>query len=206
MSLRRTSLLLATLIFASVAAWQTYSQATVQLSSPTTQVTATAAIATSTAATSTRPLPQNTYPVARVIDGDTLIVDERGHDVTVRVIGLDTPEVVDPRKPPECFGLQASTEAKKLLTGTNVRLESDPSQDAKDKYGRTLAYVFLPDGQNFELSMIREGYGHEYTYKTAYKYQKEFKTAEASAKAAHLGLWSPSTCDGNTGVGSKPIQ
>jgi micrococcal nuclease len=146
------------------------------------------------------------YPVVHVMDGDTLAVLIGGSTTTIRVLGLDTPETVDPRKPIECFGPEASAEAHKILDGEYVRLQYDPSQDALDKYGRTLAYVYLPDGTLYDEFMIARGYGHEYTFKTPYEYQKEFRAAQAEAKKEQLGLWSPATCDGNTGITSHEPQ
>lgn len=128
--------------------------------------------------------------VTRVVDGDTIKVLLDGKEETVRLIGINTPETVDPRKPIECFGPQASGETKKVLTGQSVNLESDPTQDSRDKYGRLLEYVFLADGTNFDEFMIRQGFAYEYTYKYPYKYQQEFKNAEALAKQEKLGLWS----------------
>lgn len=142
------------------------------------------------------------YSVVRVVDGDTIIVWKDGEDITVRLIGMDTPEVVDPRKPVECYGPEASAEGKKLMTHQDVRLVPDPSQDEYDKYGRMLAYVYLPSGLFYNEFMIAEGFAHEYTYKKAYKFQKEFRAAQASAKAAQKGFWSPATCNGNTGINS----
>ena len=55
------------------------------------------------------------YPVVRVIDGDTIVADVSGHNITVRLIGADTPETVDPRKPIQCFGPEASAQAKRCL-------------------------------------------------------------------------------------------
>jgi endonuclease YncB( thermonuclease family) len=79
-----------------------------------------------------------TAAVERVVDGDTIIVT--GH-IRVRLIGMDTPEVVDPRKPVQCFGEAASARTKALLPrGTAVRLVYDA--DRYDRYGRTLAYVY----------------------------------------------------------------
>ena len=146
----------------------------------------------------TPPLPNDTYPVAKVIDGDTISIIKDGKTVTLRLIGLDTPETVDPRKPVQCFGKAASDKAKELLTGKNVRLETDASQGTFDKYGRTLAYVFLPSGTNFNEYMIAEGYGHEYTYDLPYKYQEEFKAAESRAQEEKRGLWADDTCAGDT--------
>lgn len=135
--------------------------------------------------------------VAKVVDGDTLSVSIDGKTQTIRLIGLNTPETVDPRKPVECFGKQASDKAKKLLTGKKIRIEKDPSQGDYDKYQRLLAYVFLEDGTNFNKYMIQEGYGYEYTYNLPYKYQKEFKLAQEQAKSQKKGLWADDTCKGN---------
>ncbi|MFA5830648.1 MAG: thermonuclease family protein [Candidatus Paceibacterota bacterium] len=134
------------------------------------------------------------YNVVRVIDGDTFVVQINGANKSVRLIGLDTPEAVDPRKTVECFGKEASAEAKKILAGKSVRLEMDSSQGEHDKYGRMLAYVFLDDGTNFNRLMIENGYGHEYAYDAPYKYQKEFMQAENEARKNKRGLWAEGVC------------
>jgi micrococcal nuclease len=136
------------------------------------------------------------YSVSSVVDGDTIKVNIAGTVETIRLIGIDTPEVVDPRKPVQCFGVEASNKAKELLTGQSVRLETDPTQGERDIYGRLLRYVFLSDGTNFNKLMIQEGYAYEYTYNLPYKYQNEFKQAESYARENNLGLWSPDTCNG----------
>ncbi|MBI5457768.1 thermonuclease family protein [Candidatus Kaiserbacteria bacterium] len=151
-----------------------------------------------TDATTTPALPQNIYPVVKVVDGDTLDVLKEGKTIRLRLIGLDTPETVDPRKPVQCFGQAASDKAREMLAGKIVRLEYDASQGMLDKYGRTLAYVFMKDGANFNEYMIAEGYGHEYTYNLPYKYQREFKAAEKSAREQKKGLWADDACAGKT--------
>lgn len=143
------------------------------------------------------------YAVTDVVDGDTLKINMGGTIETLRLIGIDTPETVDPRKPVQCFGREASNKAKELLIGTKVRLEKDPTQGELDKYGRTLAYVYREDGLFYNKYMIEQGYAHEYTYNTPYKYQAEFKTAQKSAQENLRGLWSPTTCNGDTT--SSPI-
>lgn len=138
---------------------------------------------------------QNTnYDVVKVIDGDTVILNINGVNQTVRLIGINTPETVDPRKDVECFGVEASNKAKEILTNQKVAIESDSSQGDKDKYNRLLRYVVLSNGTNFGKMMIQEGYAYEYTYDTAYKYQSEFKQAQTEAQNAQRGLWSPSAC------------
>ena len=87
-----------------------------------------------------------------------------------------------------------------LAAGAAVSLETDPSQGERDSTPsrRLLGYFWLGDGRMFNREMIREGYAHEYTYRTPYRYQAEFKVAEREARAARRGLWAPETCNGDT--------
>lgn len=156
-----------------------------------------------TVAPSPTPLPspsqQSTlYSVISVIDGDTIKVTINGQQETLRLIGIDSPETVDPRKPVQCFGKEASAKAKSLLTGKSVSLESDPTQGERDKYQRLLRYVFLEDGTSFNKLMISEGFAHEYTYDTPYKYQSEFKQAQKDAETNKTGLWADNACPTST--------
>ncbi|MBI4093957.1 thermonuclease family protein [Candidatus Kaiserbacteria bacterium] len=134
------------------------------------------------------------YRVTKVIDGDTFVVAMDGKNVTVRLIGIDTPETVDPRKTVQCFGREASEKAREILSDRLVRLETDPSQGELDKYGRLLAYAFPENGTNVASYLIAEGYGHEYTYNLPYKYQMGFKAAEERARANKRGLWADDAC------------
>lgn len=146
---------------------------------------------------------QNLHKVLKVIDGDTIQVVVDSKKETLRLIGIDTPETVDPRKPVQCFGKEASAKAKSLLSGKSVRLESDPTQGERDKYQRLLRYVFLEAGTNFNKLMISEGYAHEYTYNTPYKYQSEFKHAQKEAEASKVGLWADGACS-SSNIEPKP--
>jgi endonuclease YncB( thermonuclease family) len=132
------------------------------------------------------------------VDGDTLKITENGNLVTIRIIGIDTPETVDPRKPVQCFGQEASAQAKALLANQLVSLTPDPTQNDKDRYDRLLRYVTLEDGTDYGLKMIADGYAHEYTYEVPYQRQAAYKQAEQDASAAANGLWGTSTCDGDT--------
>ncbi len=134
------------------------------------------------------------YAVTKVIDGDTIEVSIDGKIERIRQIGINTPETVDPRSPVECFGIEASNQAKKLLSGKSVALETDSTQGERDKYNRLLRYVFLVDGTNFGEKMIRDGFAHEYTYSTPYKYQALYKAAQAETKTAKRGLWADGAC------------
>lgn len=126
-------------------------------------------------------------PVTRVIDGDTIVVQGVG---TVRLIGVDTPETVDPRKPVQPFGREASAFTRQLVGGKVVRLEYDWQR--KDKYDRTLAYVFLADGTFVNAEIVKQGFGHAYT-QYSFKYLDEFRGYEREARTAGRGLWVPST-------------
>jgi len=132
--------------------------------------------------------------VTSVVDGDTIKVLINGATKTIRLIGIDTPETVDPRKPVQCFGQEASDKTKEILLNKNVRLESDPTQEDLDKYQRLLRYVFLEDGTFFNKYMIEQGYAYEYTYSVPYEYQAEFKAAQKSAQDNLRGLWAPNVC------------
>ncbi len=140
------------------------------------------------------PATEKSYEVVRVVDGDTIDVSMDGKVERLRLIGINTPETVDPRKPVECFGKEASNKAKDILSGKKVFLESDSSQGERDKYDRLLRYVFLEDGTSFNFLMIKEGYAYEYTYDLPYKYQVEFKQAQKEAETNKVGLWSD-TCN-----------
>jgi endonuclease YncB( thermonuclease family) len=138
------------------------------------------------------------YLVTSVVDGDTIKVNIDGVTKTLRLIGIDTPETVDPRKPVQCFGVEASNRTKQLLLNKKVRLEADPTQGELDKYNRLLRYVYLEDGTSFNKKMISDGYAYEYTYNTPYKYHAEFKKAQIDAKNSKLGLWADDACTTQT--------
>lgn len=143
--------------------------------------------------------------VVHVVDGDTFDVQLNGREERVRLIGLNTPESVDPRRPVQCFGVEASDFAKRTLDGATVGLELDDSQGDRDPNGRLLRYVWLDDGRLFNQTLIREGYAFEYTYNQPYKYQALFRDAQRTARATNAGLWSPDTCDGEaTDVAPPP--
>ncbi|MDD3190135.1 MAG: thermonuclease family protein [Candidatus Pacebacteria bacterium] len=135
------------------------------------------------------------YEIYQVIDGDTFSVTINGIIQTVRLIGIDTPEVASAVTARECYGEEASTAAKEQLTGKKVYLESDAVSGDTDKYGRLLRYAYLENNTLFNKWMIEEGNAKEYTYAgQIYRYQTEFKTAQASAKTAQKGLWGIEIC------------
>ena len=132
---------------------------------------------------------QGPYPVTRAVDGDTIRVMRDGQEVAVRLIGINTPETVAPDRPVECFGPEASARTKELVTGQKVWLEYDDVTGETDKYGRTLAYVWLTPSQMLNEELVREGFAEERTYQDGYRYQDLLRTAEDAAQSAGAGLW-----------------
>ena len=129
-----------------------------------------------------------TYRVAEFIDGDTLVVDMNGKHEKVRFIGVDTPETHDPRKAVQCFGVAAAANTKSLIGNNNVRLESDPTNTNRDRYGRLLRYIYLPDGRLVNAEIIKAGYGFAYT---GFPFTKsdEFLNYQTQAREQNKGLW-----------------
>ncbi|MEI6352545.1 MAG: thermonuclease family protein [Candidatus Nomurabacteria bacterium] len=162
------------------------------------------------------------YKIVKVVDGDTLDIERiDGEKVlgikdteSVRLLGINTPETVDPRKPVECFGKESSNYLKNIASGRDVAIELDSTQGNLDRYGRVLAYVYIKkegvkDQNIFMLNsdMIKNGYAYEYTYELPYKYKDEFKMLETVSKNNHIGLWSPKTCNGlKTPVAISPTN
>lgn len=128
--------------------------------------------------------------VTRVVDGDTVeVTADGGGEVTVRVLGIDTPETKDPRRPVQCWGPQASQFATDTLLDRPVRLVGDPTQASRDRYGRLLAYVYLPDGSNFSVLAAAAGAARAYVYDTPDTAHPMIVAAQDDARAAGRGLW-----------------
>ncbi len=139
--------------------------------------------------------PHNQYQVVDIIDGDTIRLNIDDTIESVRLVGLNTPETDSPYRKEECFGQEATEEARRILTNQTVTFTHDPSQAKRDQYDRLLGYIFLTSGENFAEKMIRNGFGYEYTFKTPYQYQADFQAAEQYAKSNQLGLWAAGVCD-----------
>ena len=121
--------------------------------------------------------------VKQVIDGDTV---ELENGERVRYIGIDTPETMDPRKPVQCFGKNATAANKELVEGKRVRLEKDVTD--RDKYNRLLRYVYI--NETFvNLELVKQGFAHSSTYPPDVKYQDLFLVAQTEARENQRGLW-----------------
>jgi micrococcal nuclease len=128
--------------------------------------------------------------VVRVVDGDTVLValGAGGTQERVRLIGVDTPETVKPRTPVQCFGRAASAEAHRLLDGRSVRLV--PDVEARDRYGRMLAYVYRrPDGLFVNAELARRGFARQMTIPPNVRFADRFGALVAQARRAGRGLW-----------------
>jgi endonuclease YncB( thermonuclease family) len=128
------------------------------------------------------------YTVVRFIDGDTIAVDMNGRTETVRMIGVDTPETHKPNTPVQCYGPAAAAYTKNLIGKNKVRLESDETNQNRDRYDRLLRYVYLPDGRLIEKEIIANGYGFAYTSFPFLK-KDDFVRYEQQAKDGNKGLW-----------------
>jgi len=144
--------------------------------------------------------PGATVRVARVVDGDTMLLPDHTY---VRLLGVDTPETKRPDTPVEPFGPEASEFARAHVEGRVVRLEFD--KERHDKYDRVLAYVYLGDWfLNEEL--IRAGLGRAITnHPYSESMKRRFRAAEKEAQRARRGIWSlPAHKNGHGPRGRAP--
>lgn len=136
-------------------------------------------------------LPTTSGTVTRVVDGDTYILNIDGTDVRVRLIGVDTPESVAPdsyRKENSEEGKEISELVKeKVLEGDTLYIEYDVSPT--DKYGRTLAYLYFPDGTMVQDWLLQNGYANVATYAPNVKYADHFSELAHAACEEKVGLW-----------------
>lgn len=138
--------------------------------------------------------------VIRIADGDTFITDK---NEKVRLIGIDTPEKYESdkldndasssgmdRKTIQKLGEAASDYVRGFLEGKKVRLERDPTNDDKDKYGRLLRYAYLEDGTCVNAKIIKDGYAQVFE-KFSFKKKDEFRKLQREARENERGLWGP---------------
>lgn len=139
--------------------------------------------------------------VVRVVDGDTIVINRGQGNEKVRLVLVDTPETVHPKKPVQYFGKEASAFTKSQLTGRDVYLEKDVTE--RDKYSRLLRYVWLGIPQTredlrtlcFNARLLLGGYAHVYTYPPDVKYVNEFRAFQREAQTQGAGLWGNNSQD-----------
>lgn len=128
--------------------------------------------------------PASALTATRVVDGDTLVLD---NGEKVRLIGVDTPETKHPLKQVEYFGAEAYDFTRGQIEGAEVRIEYD--WEKRDKYGRLLAYVYRKKDDFFlNAEIIKQGFGFAYTY-SPFKHLAEFRDYEKKAREGGIGLW-----------------
>ncbi len=127
-----------------------------------------------------------TVTVSRVVDGDTVEISPGINGIKdIRLIGMDTPETVDPGEEVEPLGPEASSFATDSLAGQSVGLEFDVERE--DQYDRLLAYVYL-GGEMFNEVLVEEGLAQAYPYEPNTRYEGRFAAAQDEARAAGLGI------------------
>src|SRR6266545_6288205 len=140
--------------------------------------------------------------VIRVIDGDTIVVSP---NEKVRLIGVDAPETVHPNKAVQCFGKDAKEFTRSMVERKSIRLVLDDANAArndKDRYGRTLAYVYFDDGTMLNAELIRRGYAHAYT-RFPFRHVVEFRQLERIARSQAVGLWASCQLNSSPATGSN---
>ena len=134
--------------------------------------------------------PTEVAHVVRVVDGDTIVIDRGSGQEKVRYIGMDTPETVDPTRPVEWMGKEASDANRALVEGRDVWLERDISET--DQYGRLLRYVWVRDGTAWtfvNLALVAAGLAQVATYPPDVRYAQVYLAAQQSARDQRKGLW-----------------
>ncbi len=134
--------------------------------------------------------PSIRYGAVKVVDGDTIIVS--GLYDSIRLIGIDAPETNDRRVRVKCLADIATLRLKELVYGKEVLLIRDIED--KDKYGRYLRYVYLPDETFINLLMIKEGYAKILTIPPNMRFAPLFLAAQQEARRLDRGLWNSAVC------------
>jgi micrococcal nuclease len=130
-----------------------------------------------------------TARVVRVVDGDTFVADRAGHEVRVRLIGVDTPETVKPDWPVECWGPQASRLTHRLLPAGDLVRGSYEAGGRLDQYGRDLWDVWLPDGRFLQAVLVRRGAAEAFAYRPQVAHATYLAGLESVARANDVGRW-----------------
>jgi micrococcal nuclease len=136
----------------------------------------------------------------RAVDGDTLVVRlDGGHQERVRVIGVDTPEDVDPRRPVQCYSRRAAAFTARTVEGRRVALTI--GRESRDRYGRLLAYVRV-DGarEDLEEQLLRLGLARPLAIRPNTDHAARYAQLADEARAGGRGLWG--ACPGLSAEGA----
>ncbi len=130
------------------------------------------------------PGPPQEAKVVRVIDGDTAVLEGGAR---VRFLGIDAPEMERDGSPAEHLAHESKAYVAQMIQGKTVRLEYD--RERYDRYGRLLAYLYLPDGTMVNLAVVRQGLARVYSQAPNVRHQEVLNAAQQEAMAAGRGLW-----------------
>jgi micrococcal nuclease len=134
---------------------------------------------------------ERTFSVASIIDGDTIdlaIGDGKFQTTRVRLLGVDTPETKNPRTEVMYYGPEASAFTKKLCENQHVTVLLDTVAAQRDKYGRLLAYIRLPDGSILNERLIAEGFGYA-DLRFEHSFSDQYAVLQEEVIRDKIGLW-----------------
>ena len=138
------------------------------------------------AAPAAESLPNPQGKVAKCFDGDTLKLTDRR---TVRLAGIDAPEMDRGKHKPQYYAREAFDQLTKLAQGKDVRLVAVDAK-GKDHYGRVVADVILPDGHSLSDTMVRNGAAFVYPHSDLNPhFQERLRKLQHEAIAARRGMW-----------------
>ena len=158
-------------------------------------------------APSAQAAPTELFEVVWVVDGDTVHIQRNGEKQKLRLLSVDTEEKlsnrkdVSPSKPETAFGQETMLWAQEFFA--SLATDGEPSRvglafpngvEARDVYGRVLCHVILPDGTDFNLKLVQDGWSPYFNkYGNSRICHEEFVAAQEAARAAKLGIWNPET-------------
>lgn len=141
----------------------------------------------------TPPATAKKHTVTRVVDGDTV---DLSNGTRTRILGVNTPETKDPRKPVEYYGKEASAFTEKMLTGQTVLIQ--PGTQPTDRYGRLLAWIWLEDGRFYNALLVAEGFAQVATYSDNPEHADMLRLCQREAMEAKRGLWADASAGAET--------
>ena len=131
-----------------------------------------------------KPVARTEGEVAFVIDGDTIVLQS---GEKVRYLGIDAPEMAHDGQPADCFANEAKQANAELVLGKKVRLEY--GANVADRYGRLLAFVYLPDGRCVNSELVKSGHASLYKQGGGLMPRPSFLARQREAVAKRAGMW-----------------
>jgi endonuclease YncB( thermonuclease family) len=130
--------------------------------------------------------PPESVKVKWVYDGDSLLLTDKRK---IRIIGIDTPETKHHRQKAQAYGAKAREALRALLKQLDYQVELRYGKERKDKYKRTLAHVYLPDGTNISNWLLEQGFAKTLAFPPNIALAKCYKKSEEVAQKQLLKIW-----------------